>query len=87
MQIKHLVLLLLLKPVRRLCCTCCKLFWTWPCTTFNSIPNILNLLTNRNIALIYSVIICEQQTIVHGQGASTIKHSTVVFKLDVCRLS
>ena len=29
---------------------------------FNSIPTILNLLTNRNIALIYSVTICEQKT-------------------------
>ena len=37
-------------------------FWTWHCTTFNSIPIILNLLTNRDIALIYSVIICEQKT-------------------------
>ena len=40
----------------------CELLWTWPCTTFNSIPIILNLLTNRNIALIYSVTICEQKT-------------------------
>ena len=30
-------------------CFCC-LFWTWLCTTFNSIPIILNLLTDRNIA-------------------------------------
>ena len=28
----------------------------------HSILNILNLLTNRNIALIYSVTICEQKT-------------------------
>ena len=40
----------------------CYLFWTWPCTTFNSIPIILNLLTNRNIALIYSVIFWEKKT-------------------------
>ena len=41
----------------------CYHFWTWPYTTFNSIPIILNLLTKRNIALIYSVtIICEQKT-------------------------
>ena len=40
----------------------CSLFWTWPCTTFNSIPIILKLLTNRNIALNYLVIICEQKT-------------------------
>ena len=30
--------------------------------TFNSIPIILNSLTNRNIALFYSVIIYEQKT-------------------------
>ena len=29
---------------------------------FSSIPIILKLLTNRNIALIYSVIICQQNT-------------------------
>ena len=37
----------------------CQLFWTWPRTTFNTIHIILNLLTNRNIPLIYSVAICE----------------------------
>ena len=37
----------------------CQLFWTWPCTMFNSVPIILNLLTNRNIALIYSDTIYE----------------------------
>ena len=55
-----------------------------------SILIILNLLTNRNIALIYSVTICEQkkkQSIVHGQGASNINCSTIVFIFDVCRLS
>ena len=35
--------------------------WTWPCTTFIRIPIILNLLTNRDIALIYSVTICEEK--------------------------
>ena len=40
----------------------CYLFWTWPCTTFNSIPIILNLLTKRNIALIYLVTISYQNT-------------------------
>ena len=35
--------------------------------SFDSIPIILNLLTNRNIALIYSVTIWNQkQRIVHG---------------------
>ena len=55
-----------------------------------SIPIILNLLTNRNIALIYLVTICEQkkkQRIVHGQGASNINCSTIVFNYVVCRLS
>ena len=33
-----------------------------PCTTFIRIPIILNLLTSRNIALIYSVTICEEKT-------------------------
>ena len=51
-----------MKPVRLLCYCFCYLFWTWPCTTFNSIPFILKLLTNRNIASIFSVSICEQET-------------------------
>ena len=37
------------------------LFWTWPWTTFNSIPIILKLATNRNVALVYSVTICCQK--------------------------
>ena len=54
---------------------------------FNSIPIILNLPTNRNIALIYSVRIYEQkkQRIVHGQVASNINYSIIVFNFDVCR--
>ena len=59
----------------------CYLFWTWPWTTFKSIPIILNLLTNRNIALIYSVIICEQKT---TDCAGSGNYSTVVFNFDVC---
>ena len=56
---------------------------------FNSIPIILNSLTNTNIALIYSVRIYEQkkQRIVRGQGASNINYITIVFNFDVCRLS
>ena len=46
-------------------------FWTWPYTTFISIPTILNLLTYKTIALIE-----------HGQEASNIKWSTVVFIFD-----
>ena len=54
----------------------------------DSILIILNLLTNRNIALIYSVTFCEQKKqIVYGQGASNINCSTIVFIFDVCRLS
>ena len=50
-----------MKPVKLLCLMFLLAFWTWSCTTFNSIPIILKLLTNRNIVLIYSVIICEQK--------------------------
>ena len=35
-----------------------------------TVHNVLNLLTNRNIALIYSVTICEQKT-----GLYTVKES------------
>ena len=34
----------------------------WRCTTYNSVPIILILLTNKNVALIYYVTICEQRT-------------------------
>ena len=56
------------------------------CTTFNRIPIILNLLTNRNIALIYSVteFVNKKQWIVQGQTASNINYSTVVLNFDVC---
>ena len=49
-----------MKPVRLLC----RIFlWTWWCTKrFNNIPIILILLTNKNVALIYSVTCCEQKT-------------------------
>ena len=57
-------------------CFCC-LFWTWLCTTFHSIPIILNFLTDRNIALIHSVTICDKQGIMYGLGSS------VVFNFDV----
>ena len=36
--------------------------WTWKCTTFKRIPNILIVLTNKDVALIYSVTICQQKT-------------------------
>ena len=48
-----------MKPVRLLLvCMFCGLKYT----TFNSISIILILLTNKNVALIYSVTICEQKT-------------------------
>ena len=53
----------------------CLLFWTSPCTTFNSIPIILKLLTtNRNIALIYSVTICEQKTLRRNARSGSFQH-------------
>ena len=63
-------------------------FWTWQRTTPNSSPIVLNLLTNRNFPLIYSVTICDQsQKIVHGVGAPTINYSSVDFISDTCQLS
>ena len=52
------------------------------------IPIILIVLTNKNVALIYSVKFANRkQRIVHFQGASNINCSTVVFITDVCRFS
>ena len=56
---------------------------------FNSIPISIKLLTNRNIALIYSVIICEQKTKDCARSGS-FQHppySTIVFNFDVWRVS
>ena len=75
-----------MKPDRLLC----YMFLSAILDLTDSIPIILNLLTNRNIALIYSVTFCEQkkkQRIVRGQGTSNINCSTIVFNFDVCRLS
>ena len=41
---------------------CYMFLWAWRCTTFNSIPIILIPLTNKNVALNYSVAICQQKT-------------------------
>ena len=78
-----------MKSVRLSCYIFLLAFLTWQSTSFNSIPLILNLQTNKNIVLIYSVTICKQkkQRTVGGQGASNINYSTVVFNFDVCRLS
>ena len=48
-----------MKPVRLLCY---MFLWTWKCSTFKRIPIILIVLTNKNVALIYSVTICQQKT-------------------------
>ena len=58
------------------------------CTTFNNIPIILILLTNKNTVLIYLVTICEQKTndnCVWREGAPNINSSTgtIVFIFGV----
>ena len=54
--------------------------WTWCCTTLSSIPIILVLLINKNVALIYSVTIFQQQKrILHHKEALKIKCSTIGF--------
>ena len=40
------------------------LLWTLRCTTFYSIPIILILLTNKNVAFIHYVTICDHSTAV-----------------------
>ena len=50
---------MVMKPVRGLFY---MFLWIWRCTTFNSIPIILILLRNKNVALLYSVTICKQET-------------------------
>ena len=69
-----------MKPVRLLC----RIFlWTWWCTKrFNNIPIIL-ILTNKNVAVIYSVTCCEQKTKDwHVQRASNI-NCIVVLIFDI----
>ena len=56
---------------------------TWPCTTYNSVPIILILLTNKNVALIYSVTICEQRTkdcAPSGSFQHEVKHCCFYFR-------
>ena len=36
--------------------------WIWRCTTFNSILIILTILSNKKVALIYYVTICQKKT-------------------------
>ena len=56
-----------MKPDRLLC----YMFLSAILDLTDSIPIILNLLTNRNIALIYSVTICEQQK--KNKGLCTVR--------------
>ena len=50
------------KPITLLCYMLLLAFLNLTASTFNSIPIILNIVTNRNVALIYSVTICQQKT-------------------------
>ena len=49
---------MVMKPVRIFF----MFLYTWRCTTFNSIPNISILLTNKNVPLIYSITFCKRKT-------------------------
>ena len=64
-----------MKPVRL---PCCMFLWTWRYTTFTSIPIvlvILILLINKNVALIYSATICEQQQ----KGLCIVREFPIMF--------
>ena len=54
---------------------------------FKSIRFILIVLTNKNVALIYSITICQQETEDCALSASKVNCCTVVFNIDVCRFS
>ena len=62
----HLSILIFLewlsKPITLLCYMLLLAFLDLTASTFNSIPIILNIVSNRNVALIYSVTICQQKT-------------------------
>ena len=49
---------MVMKPVRIFF----MFLYTWRRTTFNSIPNISILVTNKNVPLIYSITFCQQKT-------------------------
>ena len=59
--------------------------------TMHSIPIILKFLTNGNIIciilFIQSQFVNRKQRILHGQGASNINYSTVVFNFGIYWLS
>ena len=68
LQLSHSLLMgMVMKPVRSLCY---MFLYTWRCTRFNSIPNILIILTDKNVALIYSVTICQKKTKLCAQSES-----------------
>ena len=72
---------MVIKPVRLMCYV---FLWTWWCTTLSSIPIILVLLINKNVALIYSVTICQQQKrILLYKEAPKINCNTVVFLISL----
>ena len=58
---------------------CYMFLWTLRCTTFNSIAIIL-ILTDKNVALIYSSqFVNRKQRVVYCQAALNITYSSVVF--------
>ena len=73
-----------MKPDRLLCYMFFfSFFGPQPCTTFNSIAIIWNFLTNRNIALIYSVTMRENKGWFTVGGLPEINSQTVVFIFEV----
>ena len=71
----------------------CYIFWwlfcrTCRCTSSNTIPIILILLTNKNVLFTYLFIYTDtiyherKQRIVDGQGAPNINSNTVVYISD-----
>ena len=77
-----------MKPFRLLCYMFLLAFLD---LTMHSIPIILKFLTHRSIIcinyFIQSQFVNRKQRILHGQGASNINCSTVVFNFDVHWLS
>ena len=66
---------MVMKPVRIFF----MFLYTWRCTTFNSIPNISILLTNKNVPLIYSITFCQQKTKDCVPSASKLQFSFLFF--------
>ena len=66
---------MVMKPVRIFF----MFLYTRRCTTFNSIPNISILLTNKNVPLIYSITFCQQKTKDCVPSASKLQFSFLFF--------